>query len=148
MNRIDALAIGLANLAAASKGIPRRQHGTAPDRVAAAVLVAEFLMRDSEHGGEELPTAEAADYVSAGPARSLECDVTPGDRLFVRGAKAPAGTVGRPLIGIEATSSDGALVQVVVSPARARTWAAGILDAADEADGTTPLNFVKGDPEQ
>lgn len=145
MTREDALSLGLGHVLAVSEGLPRNHLGTAPERAAAAVLVAEFLVRDGQpEAGAEPTAADPDDYTPAGPTRVLDCDVEPGDRLFVRGAKPPSGTLGRPLVGIEATSSSGAVVQVVVSPARARSWAAGILDAADEADGTTPLNFASG----
>ncbi len=150
MNRTNALDVGMAVVEALGGGLggglARRHRGTAPDRTAAAMMVAEFLVGEPQEEVAELPPAAPDDYTSAGPARLVECEVSPGDRLFVRAARPPAGSSGRPLVGIEATAN-GETAQIVLSPSRARAWAAGVLDAADEADGTTPLNFLSGGAE-
>jgi len=145
VNRPEALGVGMSVVDAMSERLPRRRRGTAPDRVAASVMVAEFLIGDQEEE-PAAPPATPDDYAPAGPARLVECEVTPGDRLFVRAARPSDGTAGRPLVGIAATAN-GETAEVILSPARARAWAAGVLDAADEADGTTPLNFAHGGTE-
>ncbi|MEU8655240.1 hypothetical protein [Actinoplanes philippinensis] len=119
---------------------PRRQRGTAPERTFAALAVAEFLL--DEHGGDEgNGEPEPGPVEPAGPVREIACEVDPGDSLRVVGVKAPDSR-SRPCVAFRATAQAGDSVEVIISPTRARTFAAGVLDAADEADGTTPLNFI------
>lgn len=142
MTRDEVLAAGLAFVEEANVGVPRHRQPNTGDRVALALQVAAFLLAEAE--AAEVPEATASDYEPAGPGRTLTCDTDPEDKLFVRSATPTTGVAGRPIVGFEATSASGAVVQLLASPAKARAFAAGILDAADEADGTTPLNFVSG----
>ncbi len=138
MTREEALAAGLAYVDQASAGIPSRRGMTAAERAYLGMAAATFLLGDDSTA----PTGDTHEPVGDGAI--LQCEVAPGDHLFVRGAKVTAGADGRPMVGFEARTASGEVMQVLASPARARAWAAAVLNAADNADGTDPLNFVSG----
>ncbi|MEV0267704.1 hypothetical protein AB0H43_02925 [Hamadaea sp. NPDC050747] len=114
-------------------------------RTAVALAVAQFLL-DNEAYIEPEPTEgdviDTTDSVPAGPARKVMCAANPGDYAYVRSGRTVGGSGFVGLVNL----ADGETTQVVLSPADARRYAAGILDAADEADGTSPLLWLgKGD---
>jgi hypothetical protein len=71
----------------------------------------------------------------------VQCEVSPGDYAYVRPGKGKA--AGKPFVHV-GVNSDGDSASVFLSVAEARKYAAGILDACDEAEGGSPLlHFVK-----
>lgn len=71
--------------------------------------------------------------------RVISCIVEPNVRLrFSARRETPLG----PIIGIAIDQDQQTLQSVVLRPRDIRRLAAGLLNAADEADGTTPLIFM------
>ncbi|GAA4981369.1 hypothetical protein [Actinopolymorpha pittospori] len=103
------------------------------DRLRNALLV----LRGYELAYETEEYEEEA--VAAGPTRSVNCHEDPGDLIAVRAARGgPHGAI----VLFQTKSASADPMTVVLKPAVARSFAAGILDAADEADGTSRLHFV------
>lgn len=75
---------------------------------------------------------------ATGPVYLVQCQMNPRDVFAVRGVRAGD----RGAVVFAAKSEDGQEVEAVVFPAHARQFAAGVLNAADEVDGTTPLVFA------
>lgn len=100
------------------------------DRIRDAVLVLRgYELTYDDYGPE--------DAIPAGPLRRAACIHTPGDEAAIQGiALGNREAVAFTIKAGEETS------QVILSPGHARALAAGILNAADEADGTTPLVFI------
>ena len=83
----------------------------------------------------------AEEAVPAGPTKSARCIDTEGDVIACRGVKkGPHGAC----VVVQMKHGDNTGM-VVLKPSGARAFAAGMLDAADESDGTTPLLFTSND---
>lgn len=106
--------------------------GTAAERSAAALDVARFLLYGAKAADDEEYEEEAEGPV--GPAYTVESCFGPGDRAYVR-AGAQEGSRYVMLM----LTADGEHCKVPLSPRDARMFAAGILNAADEAEGGSPL---------
>ncbi|MFI7069566.1 hypothetical protein [Micromonospora sediminicola] len=145
--REEALATALDFLDEVDQGSSERD-GT-PARARAALDVARFLLNEEE-GSEVVyvdPAEDGADEYPEpgplGPVYELRCVVSPADMVAVQGGVHP--TQGRILrLGF---STEGRSDFLIVSPAEARRLAAGILNAADDADGTAGLSFGVGSPQ-
>ncbi|MGC5319299.1 hypothetical protein ACPXB5_11230 [Micromonospora arida] len=111
-------------------------RGSVPERVAAAIEVAAFLLGLDEDG-EEVDEDEDAPVISA-PATRVSCTVSPGDYVEVFAEPNDYDTPRVRLRVVEGVRPSS----VALTPADARSLAAGLLNAADEADGTTPLTFT------
>lgn len=85
-----------------------------------------------------------ASTFDAGTGEDFEvsCNLKEEDHAHVIRFGLPGQPTSRVLI---ATHQAGSLAQVLVHPAQARAYAAAILNAADEADGTKPLLFSPRD---
>ncbi|MDG4801703.1 hypothetical protein [Micromonospora sp. WMMD980] len=108
-----------------------------PDKLAdVALSVAAFLVEYGEpEADDEAPAQlDISEAMPAGPARRVMCSATPGDFAYVRSGRVGA----RPFVHVE-VHSDGELAAVALALAEARAYAAGILDACDEAEGGSPL---------
>lgn len=77
---------------------------------------------------------EDAEPEPLGPLRYVACQAAPGDLVAVRAV----GIGERAALVLEARVSDES-AKIVLTPTLARQFAAGMLDAADEADGESPL---------
>lgn len=141
MTRIEALTRGVKIVNDLAALLPRRRRGTAPDRIIAAVAVADFLYEDDGNGGDDGPEPPA-DIMPSGPLFALACEVEPADRLTVYSGRTESDAGNRSWVSFLAKANDGSTVQVAVSPSRARAFGAAVLNAADQADGTTALNFI------
>jgi hypothetical protein len=75
--------------------------------------------------------------------RVFVCEIAPTSDL-IRAIEAHSD--GTNVVAIEAASQTGASVSVVLSPPRARRFAALVLNLADRAEGATPLVFVPRNP--
>ncbi|MEU4568681.1 hypothetical protein [Micromonospora sp. NPDC023956] len=145
----EALAAGMLLVDEAAAGLPFWKRGTAPERARAAAHIAAFLLDYPDGWADEEPEEEAVesaedddeidpdDAVPVGPARKVMCDASPGDSVYVRAGRS-GGRTGTPFVGLN-VESDGEHRQIYLSPTKARAYAAGILDAADEAEGRSPL---------
>ncbi|MFG3715784.1 hypothetical protein [Micromonospora sp. NPDC047730] len=132
--------------------LPGEFELTTPDKmIAAEVCVAAFLMDYSappepEASEEPEGETEAADEKDSepgplGPVRHAVCAVSPPDAAYTEAYRTVRGPMVR--LGV----ADGpSRFNVVLTPSDARRFAAGILNAADEADGTDALHFGVGSP--
>lgn len=143
----EALAVGAQVVSTMSWGLPRRKRGTAPECAQVALEIARFLVESTsevtaestEDDSEGDGRVDLTQAVTVGPARKVMCAAEAGDYAYCRAGRSQ----GRPFVGIE-ISADGERSHVVLTVPEARAYAAGILDAADEAEGGSPLlNFVK-----
>ncbi|MFG3710146.1 hypothetical protein [Micromonospora sp. NPDC047730] len=152
-NRVNALSLAMEVVDDATRGLPFWRRGSAVDRAGAALEVARFLVGEEEldegYDEEEPEQGETsidgpldlAEATPVGPARRVECIASPGDYAYVR----PGKVSGKPFVHIE-VHADGETESVFLAISEARRFAAGILDAADEAEGGSPLlHFVKTD---
>jgi hypothetical protein len=108
----------------------------APADTTQALAVATFLMEYAAAGVEhehEPDEADEADGMPAGPVRYVQCSDTPTDGLQLVGTKS-----GWVCVRIVSGGTE-VLGGVVLTAKAARSFAAGLLDAADEADGSSPL---------
>jgi hypothetical protein len=143
--RAEALAAGLDIVEDIAAGQPRRKGGDFASRDEAVLAVAEFLLGyDDAETGEELTTRTSRPTRSRG-VQLITCNVrSPGDYAYTRAWKSG----GRPpFVGLEVVV-DGKVAQVAISPRHARAFAAGVLNAADEAEGASPLlwTYPKEEP--
>lgn len=115
-----------------------RRRGLAHEEASAAVKVAEFLMSWQAEGEIEAAAEDAPeDYIAGGPVRQVQCAL---DACDVAQVVATAnGYIG---LRVVPSGNEEASIGVVLTPVLARQFAAGILNACDEADGTTPLTFT------
>ncbi|GAA2843779.1 hypothetical protein Acy02nite_68290 [Actinoplanes cyaneus] len=155
INPAEALIAGIEVVDAANEAAPGRKRLGPAEYVRLSLEVADFLaysQATEEPTSQEQETGDnpppAGDAVPVGPTRRVECEASPGDYAYVRAGRAAPSTPGRPFVVIE-NVMDGERASLVLSPAVARSYAAGILDAADEAEGRSPLlRFDLGaDPE-
>ncbi len=72
----------------------------------------------------------------------VRCEADPDDVLTIRRLNAAKTADAKIGVAIAAGGNDDSSLCVVFAPALARAVAAALLNAADEADGTTPLSFV------
>ncbi|MEV1157720.1 hypothetical protein AB0J27_20205 [Micromonospora chokoriensis] len=136
MTRAEAMSDAVEIVEELTEGTPK--PGSAPDRVAAAIAVASFLLGLDEDGEEVDEDADEEPTVSGivGAVQSVSCCVTPSDGATADAFRGPLGT--RVRLGIR---EGGSRSMVILTPADARRFAAGLLNAADEADGTAGLPF-------
>lgn len=136
--RTDALSDAMRALDEMSKTAPVLRRGSLVDRARVVLDIARFLVGEdvTEKESEEEPST--ASTVAVGPARRVPCSVSPGDYAYVRACKVGQ----RPAVGLE-IGADGESAQVVLGVRDARAYAAGILDAADEAEGGSPLLYFE-----
>ncbi|MFD6638311.1 hypothetical protein ACFWDN_21120 [Micromonospora chalcea] len=144
--RIDALALAVDILEDVDQGASDR--GTSPERLAEVRELARFILGEDAPGGADADPAEdgAEEYPEPGPLGPLtevHCSDTPSDLATVQGGRSAVhGAVVRLAVG---TAQGGGMV--LLTPADARRFAAGLLNAADEADGTAGLAFGTGSPQ-
>lgn len=114
-----------------------RHRGQAHEEATAAVEVANYLMTWQAEAEIEAETEDAEeDYVPGGPVRQVQCTL---DGCDVAQVVATAnGYIG---LRVVPDGNEEASIGVVLTPTQARQFAAGILNTADEADGTAPLMF-------
>jgi hypothetical protein len=92
-----------------------------------------------------------ADLTTTAAPTAIATDAVEGvNRLAVYAGE--AGQTPAVIVTAAEPDADGSMEDVeatflTLTPAAARAWAAGILNAADEADGTTPLAFVPPSPD-
>lgn len=103
-------------------------------RLALWALTGKLNMTDEDDAEYD----EVDELTAVGPTRSVRCAETPTDGVSVRPAVAP--NLG-PIVALGAVQG-GDTAMIALRPSDARRFAAGVLDAADEADGTEPLLFM------
>lgn len=106
----------------------------APSGTAEVLAVAAFLMEYAA-AGFELEADDDEPYESgmpAGPLYDVRCAVTPSEQAQVVGLAS-----GR--VGLRTAGADGPGVTLAITAKDARGFAAALLNAADDADGTSPL---------
>lgn len=129
MTPIDALSEAVDIVDELTKGASTA--GTLAERAGAALEVASFIL-----GLEEEEDDEDAASGIVGPSQTVECSVTTGDSAKVDAFRGPLGV--RVRVSVAEGGNEN---MVILTPADARRYAAAILNAADEADGTTGLPF-------
>ncbi|RLK22624.1 hypothetical protein DER29_0461 [Micromonospora sp. M71_S20] len=143
MDRSDALAVGMEVIEDADAGAAT--CGTSPERAAVALEIARFLVGADGYDEEaDEETEEAAQLDAIGPLgalASVTCSVSPGDTAAVDAYQTVRGKRVRVV-----TTDSGNRHTIVLTPEDARRFAAGILNAADAADGTSGLSFGVGSP--
>jgi hypothetical protein len=101
----------------------------------AALSVAAFLMA---HAGAEVVECECEECdevepgMPVGPTYAVRCAVEPSERAEVVGLAS-----GR--VGLRYVGEDGDAITLALTAKDARGFAAAILNAADDADGSSPL---------
>jgi hypothetical protein len=104
----------------------------------------------TQHDQHNLRPWEAATASGAmTPATVAACEVDSTDVAIVQRALPTPGTphVG-PVIFAVGSTTDDEVRSAFLTPANARRIAAALLNAADEADGTTPLVFMPRLPDE
>lgn len=77
-----------------------------------------------------------------GPAVVVRCEAAPDDLFAIRRLNPAKSPEARVAVAIAENGDSDSSLCVVFTPAVARAVAAAILNAADDADGTTPLAFL------
>lgn len=95
--------------------------------------------REPEPEQQGPPIHPSSETEAALSVALVRCLLNPGDYAQVAGYRTPEN--GTPIVNVK-VYENGTWRGVVVSPETARVLAAGILNAADAAEGTTPLTFV------
>lgn len=146
--RTDALALAVDILEDVDQGASDR--GTSPERLAEVRELARFILGEEETEEVEEVDAEEPEEgrlnlregMPNGPAYRVQCAATPGDYAYTRSGKSG----NRPFVYVEATA-DGETRAVALDVAEARAFAAAILNAADDAEGASPLLMFQPSPE-
>lgn len=104
-------------------------------KTADALAVAAFLMEyaptlteQAADGDEE----DEADGMPTGPLSTVHCLHDPADTIQAAAVRGEA-------VGVRIVAGGGDAIGVVLTARDARAFAAGLLNAADEADGSSPL---------
>lgn len=128
----EALAQGREFVEAFGPGVP------AGSRARLALDVATFLVEYSDPQPDEAEEVDAVGDTDnprpLGARLSVPCSVDPSDRAMTDAYQTARGKRVRVMVGDGSHSHS-----IVLTPAAARSYAAGILNAADECDGVKPL---------
>lgn len=137
MTREEALDLARAHLAEIGRSTIRK--GSVADQARAALDLARFLLDSEDAAVTEAAEAGADEGLTALSAyHDVKCAVDPQDSVSTRAGR-------HPRIGGVVTvdlSVSGEAGRVLLTPAAARQFAAGLLNDADTAEGTeAPLLF-------
>lgn len=99
--------------------------------------VVDEIVAEAEAEAQERANQRSAEDIPAGPIYSARCIDTEGDVVATRGVD--HGQYG-PVVAVQVRAGAD-IGTILLKPGPARAFAAGILNAADEADGTQPLMF-------
>lgn len=104
--------------------------------ITARIRAAIAALRGQVDTDDDAPVVEFGS-MREGPLTFARCAENPADTVGVRSASLRIGNI----VAIAVTQNDEQNI-VVLSPKDARAFAAGVLNSADEADGTSPLVFL------
>ncbi|SCL33063.1 hypothetical protein GA0070616_4625 [Micromonospora nigra] len=114
-------------------------HAPADDMARVALDTAAWMLENAD----PQPAEDTRDPGPLGPKREVACADTPTDKATVQGG---VSAVHGPSVRLSVASGTTGGGLVILTTADARRFAAGILDAADEADGGNgPLLFGLAD---